>query len=53
MQAPAGSFSEMAFSEDGGYAVGKTDAGVYVIGNMYLEEEDLITRIRVFASGTR
>ena len=45
-------FSEATFSEDGAYAVGKTESGSYVIGDLFADEEALITRLRVFAAGT-
>ena len=45
-------FSEATFSEDGAYAVGKTESGSYVIGDLFADEEALIARLRAFAMGT-
>ena len=52
MHAEADSFTEMAFSEDGAYAVGKTAAGAAVVGDLLADEAELITRLRAFAAGT-
>ena len=45
-------FTEATFSEDGAYAVGKTESGSYVIGDLFADEDALIARLRAFASGT-
>ena len=52
MHAEADSFTEMAFSEDGAYAVGKTAAGTAVVGDLLADEAELIARLRAFAAGT-
>ena len=45
-------FTEATFSADGAYAVGKTGSGSYVIGDLFADEDVLITRLRAFAAGT-
>lgn len=52
IHAEADSFTEMAFSEDGAYAVGKTAAGTAVVGDLLADEAELIARLRAFAAGT-
>ena len=44
-------FTEMAFSTDGAYAVGKTAAGAYVIGDLFADGDALIARTKAFATG--
>ncbi len=51
MHATEDTFTDMAFSSDGAYAVGKTAAGQYVIGNLFANEEELIARTTAFAIG--
>ena len=52
MNAQADAFEEMAFSADGAYAVGRTAAGTYVVGDLFFADEDaLIERTRAFATG--
>ena len=53
MNAQADTFTDMAFSEDGAYAVGKTASGKFVIGDLLADENELITRTRAFAAGER
>ncbi|MBR0081971.1 MAG: toll/interleukin-1 receptor domain-containing protein [Clostridia bacterium] len=43
-------FSDMAFSADGAYAVGVTASGTYVIGDLFADEAALIARAESFAS---
>ena len=52
MHAEADSFTEMAFSEDGAYAVGKTATGTAVVGDLLADDAELIARLRAFAAGT-
>ena len=52
MNAQADTFEDMAFSEDGAYAVGKTAAGKFVVGDLFLaDENELVVRTRAFAAG--
>ncbi|MBQ5990972.1 MAG: toll/interleukin-1 receptor domain-containing protein [Clostridia bacterium] len=52
MNAQADTFEEMAFSADGAYAVGRTAAGKYVVGDLFFADEDeLVARTRAFAAG--
>jgi WD40 repeat protein len=51
MHATEDTFTDMAFSSDGAYAVGKTAAGQYVIGNLFANEEELVARTTAFAIG--
>ena len=52
MYAQDDSFTEMAFSEDGAYAVGTTASGKYVIGDLYADADALTARLCAFAAGT-
>ncbi|MBR4166007.1 MAG: hypothetical protein IKR43_07200, partial [Lachnospiraceae bacterium] len=45
-------FAEATFSEDGAYAVGRTESGSYVIGDLFADEEALVERLRTFAAGS-
>ena len=52
MNATADTFTDMAFSADGAYAVGRTAAGKYVIGDLFFADENaLIARTKAFATG--
>ena len=42
----ADTFADMAFSQDGAYAVGKTAAGRYVVGDLLTDEEALVKQAR-------
>lgn len=44
----ADTFSDMAFSEDGAYAVGRTASGKYVVGDLWADETALLERARRF-----
>ena len=44
-------FTEATFSEDGAYVVGTTESGSYVIGDLFADEDVLVTRLRAFAAG--
>ena len=44
----ADTFADMAFSQDGAYAVGKTAAGQYVVGDLWMDEEALVKQARRF-----
>ncbi len=46
-------FAEATFSEDGAYAVGRTESGSYVIGDLFADEDVLVERLRTFAAGTK
>ena len=46
-------FTEATFSEDGAYAVGRTESGSYVIGDLFADEDVLVERLRTFAAGTK
>ena len=52
MNAQADTFEDMAFSADGAYAVGRTAAGKYVVGDLFFaDENELVARTRAFAAG--
>ena len=52
MNAQADTFEDMAFSADGAYAVGRTAAGKYVVGDLFFADEiELVARTRAFAAG--
>ena len=44
-------FTEMAFSKDGAYAVGLTAVGTYVIGDLFADGDVLVARTKAFATG--
>ena len=46
LHANADTFADMAFSKDGAYAVGKTAAGRYVVGDLWTDEEALVKQAR-------
>jgi len=46
LHADADTFADMAFSKDGAYAVGKTVAGKYVVGDLWTDEEALVKQAR-------
>lgn len=46
LHADADTFADMAFSKDGAYAVGKTAAGKYVVGDLWTDEEALVKQAR-------
>ncbi len=46
LNASADTFTDMAFSQDGAYAVGKTAAGRYVVGDLWADEEALLQQAR-------
>ncbi len=53
LHATGDTFEEMAFSADGAYAVGKTAAGRYVIGDLLTDGDALVARLVAFATGDR
>ena len=44
-------FTDMAFSADGAYAVGVTAQGTYVIGDLFADGDALVARTEAFATG--
>ena len=46
LHATADTFTDMAFSEDGAYAVGKTASGKFVVGELWTDEEALLGHAR-------
>ncbi len=44
LHASADTFADMAFSEDGAFAVGVTSAGKYVVGDLWADEVALLTQ---------
>lgn len=51
MHTTTDTFEEIAFSTDGAYAVGKTLAGTYVIGDLFADGDALAARTKAFAIG--
>ena len=50
MRAANETFAEFAFSADGAFAVGKTDSGRYVIGNLWKDEATLLERAQALTA---
>ena len=46
LHATADTFQDMAFSEDGAFAVGVTAAGKYVVGDLWADEDALLAQAR-------
>ena len=46
LHATADTFQDMAFSEDGAFAVGVTVAGKYVVGDLWADEDALLAQAR-------
>ena len=46
LHATADTFQDMAFSEDGAFTVGVTAAGKYVVGDLWADEDALLTQAR-------
>jgi len=51
LHATEDTFADMAFSEDGAYAVGKTSSDRYVIANLWTDEEALLRQARRLVGG--
>ena len=51
LHATEDTFADMAFSEDGAYAVGKTSSGRYVIADLWTDEEALLRQARRLVGG--
>lgn len=49
LQATDDSFKRFAFTEDGAYAVGLTEGGKYVVGNLWRDEDALLAQARRLA----
>ena len=51
LHATEDTFADMAFSEDGAYAVGKTSSGRYVVADLWTDEEALLRQARRLVGG--